>query len=104
MVLPKLGLKGFDWTGVQNSTFVLRLKFIGKNPPRIKPRKRYLQSNSVNIKSLSTQSPATPATRNSKVNTSIILLANREREKTSSSLKMVKNENALDLKITGIIR
>jgi hypothetical protein len=31
-VLPKAGLNGFDWTFVQGSTFVLRLKFCAKNP------------------------------------------------------------------------
>ena len=31
-VLPKAGLNGFDWTFVQNSTFVLRLNFCTKNP------------------------------------------------------------------------
>ncbi len=32
-VLPKAGLNGFDWTFVQDSTFVLRLNFCTKNPP-----------------------------------------------------------------------
>lgn len=32
IVLAIGGLNGFDWTEVQNSTFVLRLKFSAKNP------------------------------------------------------------------------
>ena len=31
-VLPKAGLNGFDWTFVQDSTFVLRLNLCTKNP------------------------------------------------------------------------
>ena len=33
MVLPKAGLKGFDWTFVQSSTIVLQLNYCAKNPP-----------------------------------------------------------------------
>ena len=32
IVLAIGGLNGFDWTFVQNSTFVLRIKFSAKNP------------------------------------------------------------------------
>lgn len=32
IVLPKAGVKGFDWTFVKDSTFVLRLNFCAKNP------------------------------------------------------------------------
>ena len=30
--LPKAGRNGFDWTFIQDSTFVLRLNFCDKNP------------------------------------------------------------------------
>jgi hypothetical protein len=36
-VLPKLGLKGFDWTFLQDSIFVLRLNFSSKYPPSAIP-------------------------------------------------------------------
>ena len=42
-VLPKAGLNGFDWTFVQGSTFVLRLKFCAKNPRLRQYPNRYRQ-------------------------------------------------------------
>jgi hypothetical protein len=41
IALPKAGLNGFDWTLVQDSTFVLRLNFSAKNPHLRQYSKRY---------------------------------------------------------------
>lgn len=42
MVLPKVWLRGFDWTFMKGSAFVLRLNFCAKIPPLRQAAERLL--------------------------------------------------------------